>query len=96
MRKINNINELNFIDKIGYAFQFVDKDDVTNEFYLHDIAYDRLEYAVDKEKLLITIKKILEKLTYTFINNYDEYVKIMNYDMEKELIPLLEKEEKIK
>ena len=90
MKNVNDINEFNFVEKILYIFQFIEKNDINHQFYLYDFVYDDIEKSYDKEKLLNIVNKILNKLTESYNVSYDEYKKILNMDIELELIPMLE------
>ena len=90
MKNVNNIDEFDFIEKILYISQFIEKNDINHNFYLYDFVYEDIEKSNDKEKLLSVIGKILEKLTESYNSSYDEYKKILNMDIELELLPMLE------
>ena len=88
-RRINNINELTLVEKICYVGPYLEINDIDHTFYFHDIIYKEINKAEDKEKLLRILNKFVSKLSESYSKDYKEYVKLMNMDIEFELLPFL-------
>ena len=90
MRKINDINELKLFEKFIYLGPYLEKNDIDDTFYIHDVILSDINNANDKEEVLKLVDIFLETLTNNYKNNYNEFERIMNLDIELELIPFLQ------